>query len=150
MGVLLADNDAGRKKGAAISVDEVSPWLRSCKICRRRAFPSSLVWKIICKKQNNTSMYGFSLGQTQYVSNLSYTNLSLSKTVTLKNTKKVSSVLFLLFIKNINVLLFFFFLNNPSSFYSSDLHVTCDSGTINNCYCLHNPSKSRKEKIQIS
>lgn len=43
VGVLLADNDAGRKKGAAISVDEVSPWLRSCKICRRRAFPSSLV-----------------------------------------------------------------------------------------------------------
>lgn len=33
-------------------------------------------------------MYGFSLGQTQYVSNLSYTNLSLSKTVTLKNIKK--------------------------------------------------------------
>lgn len=43
VGVLLADNDAGRKKGAAISVDEVSPWLRSCKICRSRAFPSSLV-----------------------------------------------------------------------------------------------------------
>lgn len=43
MGVLLADNDAGRKKGAAISVDDDSPWLRSCKICRSRAFPSSLV-----------------------------------------------------------------------------------------------------------
>lgn len=43
VGVLLADNDAGRKKGAAISVDDVSPWLRSCRICRSRAFPSSLV-----------------------------------------------------------------------------------------------------------
>lgn len=43
VGVLLDDSDAGRKKGAAISVEEVSPWLRSCKICRSKAFPSSLV-----------------------------------------------------------------------------------------------------------
>lgn len=43
VGVLLADSDAGRKKGVAISVEEVSPWLRSCKICRSSAFPSSLV-----------------------------------------------------------------------------------------------------------
>lgn len=45
VGVLLADNDEGRKKGVVISVADVSPWLRSCKICRKRAFPSSLVWK---------------------------------------------------------------------------------------------------------
>lgn len=43
VGVLLADNDAGRKKGVAMSVEEASPWLRSCKICRSSAFPSSLV-----------------------------------------------------------------------------------------------------------
>lgn len=43
VGVLLDDSDAGRKKGAEISVEEVSPWLRSCKICLSRAFPSSLV-----------------------------------------------------------------------------------------------------------
>lgn len=150
MGVLLADNDAGRKKGEAISVDEVSPWLRSCKICRRRAFPSSLVWKIICEKQNNASMYGLFLGRTQYVSNLSYTNLSLCKTVTLKNTKKNVLGSFFCYLSRTLVCYFFFFFNNPSSFYSPDLHVTCDSGTINHCYCLHSPSKSKKEKKQIN
>jgi hypothetical protein len=44
VGVLLADSDAGRKKGAGISVVGVSPWFRSCRICRSKALPSSRVW----------------------------------------------------------------------------------------------------------
>lgn len=43
VGVLLADSEAGRKKGAGISLVGVSPWFRSCRICRSKALPSSRV-----------------------------------------------------------------------------------------------------------
>lgn len=43
VGVLLAESEAGRKKGADVSLLEVSPWFRSCRICRSKALPSSRV-----------------------------------------------------------------------------------------------------------